>query len=212
VLYLHGSSVGPHGRKTEWLEGHGHPVVGQPTLPYPRHRRRSWRWLAAFLDRRWFSQAVEVAQESYDRCGPDVIVGSSMGGAVAMNLDSGATPQVLIAPAWRVWTLFRFGPACRVKPATAILHGDRDRLVLLSDSRRLLTQSPPPTAAAGLVATLEEGLAARLGRGPGLGCRGRPIVIEGEEHRCEGEAALRALTAAVEVLAGRNGEHASRYE
>jgi hypothetical protein len=34
VLYLHGSSVGPYGRKTEWLEGHGHCIVGRSRLPY----------------------------------------------------------------------------------------------------------------------------------------------------------------------------------
>src|SRR5262245_46162726 len=135
VLYLHGSGGGPFGRRLNWLEAHGHPVVARPSLPYPRHRRWSWGWSAAFFDRRWFWQAVEAAQEAYDRARPDVVVGVSVGGAVAMNLRTGGTPQVLLAPAWRAWAVFRAGPARRVKPATLILHGESDRLVPLRYSR-----------------------------------------------------------------------------
>src|SRR4051794_2985535 len=98
LLYLHGSSAGPFGSKTAFLERQGHEVAGRPLLPYPRHRRRSWRWLLAYLDQRWFTEAVQAAQASFDACRPDVVVGGSMGGAVAMNLDSGQTPQVLVAP------------------------------------------------------------------------------------------------------------------
>jgi hypothetical protein len=72
VLYLHGGGGGPFGRRLSWLEAHGHPVVARPSLPYPRHRRWSWRWFAAFCDRRWFGQAVEAAQQAYDRARPDV--------------------------------------------------------------------------------------------------------------------------------------------
>jgi hypothetical protein len=199
VLYLHGSSVGPSGRKTEWLEGHGHPVVGRPRLPYPRHRRGSWRWVIAFFDRRWFSQAVAVAQDAYDRTRPDIIVGSSMGGAVAMNLRSGDTPQVLVAPAWKAWPCLHFGRARTVKPATVILHGERDRLIPPAYSRQLLA-SGPQHPAAGLIG---QELALRLDRDCGGGCRvvGRLVVLEGEVHRCDSEAVLRALSAAVEVLA-----------
>ncbi len=103
ILFLHGMSGGPLGTKTECLEEHGHQIVGRPHLPFPQYPRRSWRWVLALLDRRWFRQAVDVAQEAFNHCRPDVIVGVSMGGAVAVNLASGDTPQVLIAPAWRAW-------------------------------------------------------------------------------------------------------------
>src|SRR5262249_35107730 len=78
-------------------------------------------------------------------------------------------------PAWRAWAVFRAGPARRVKPATLILHGDRDRLVALRSSRRLLAHSGPAPADAALVAALEGRLSDRLrgGRGGGRRAGGR---------------------------------------
>lgn len=43
------------------------------------------------LDGGDFDQAVRTAQAESDRHHPDVIVGSSRGGAVAMNIDSNST-------------------------------------------------------------------------------------------------------------------------
>jgi hypothetical protein len=43
--------------------------------------------------------AVRIAGAEYDRHRLDVVVGSTRGGAVAMNLDSGDTPLVLLCPA-----------------------------------------------------------------------------------------------------------------
>ncbi len=201
LLYLHGSSAGPHGSKTEYLERHGHEVVGR-RLPYPRHPRRSWRWIAAYFDQGWFREAVASAREGLDACKPDVIVGSSMGGAVAMNLGPGDTPLVLVAPAWRAWWLLRFGQARTVKAATVIVHGDTDRTIFPRYSRRLLANSRRGEATAGLVASVERRLTERLGgRGP-YRLEGRLVLVRGEGHRCNGEAALAALLAGVEVLAG----------
>lgn len=201
VLFLHGSGAVPSGRKADWLEAQGHAVIGRPLLPYPRHPR-TWGWLAAFFDRRWFWRSVAVAQEAYDRTRPDVIVGSSMGGAVALNLHSGDTPQVLIAPAWKVWALLRVGRVRRVKPATIVLHGRRDRVIFPRYSRRLLANSRPGPEERPLVAILEQRLACRLAKEPCPRCRigGRLIVVEKEGHRCNGPDGLRALLAAVEVL------------
>ena len=200
VLYLHGSQAGPFGPKTEHLERHGHKVAGRPRLSYPRHPRRSLRWLAAYFDRRWFRDAVAAAQEACDACKPDVVVGSSMGGAVAMNIDSGDTPRVLVAPAWRAWWLLRFGEASSVKPATVIVHGDRDRTVFPRYSRWLLANSRPGDEDAGLVASVERGLKERLGGQAACSLEGRLVLVRGEGHRCNGEAALAALLAGVEVL------------
>jgi hypothetical protein len=160
--------------------------------------------LAAYFDRRWFWRSVHAAQEAYDRCRPDVIVGTSMGGAVALHLRSGDTPQVLIAPAWRAWALLRVGRARRVKPATVVLHGGRDRVIFPRYSRRLLANSPPTPMDAGLVASLERRLAVRLGLEPRSGCRveGRLVVLEREAHRCNGPDGLRTLLTVVDVLAG----------
>lgn len=53
------------------------------------------------LDDEDFELAVQKAQAEYDTHQPDVIVGSSRGGAVAMNIESGDTPLVLLCPAWK---------------------------------------------------------------------------------------------------------------
>ena len=83
-----------------------------------------------------FEAALRIAQGEVDRHRPDVIVGSSRGGAVAMNLDAGPTPLVLLCPAWKRW-----GTARRVKPGTVILHSDQDDVIPIDDSRELLRNS-----------------------------------------------------------------------
>jgi hypothetical protein len=202
ILYLHGNSPGPFDSKTEYLQRRGHEVVGRPRLPYPRHPRRSWRWLVAYFNQGWFHDAIAAAQQACEACGPDVVVGSSMGGAVAMNIGSGYTSQVLLAPAWRAGCLLRFGQAVGVKAATVVIHGDRDRTISPRYSRRLLGDSRLRGGEAGLVASVECGLRERLsGQGP-YRVVGRPVLVRGEGHRCNGEAALRALLAGVEVLSG----------
>jgi hypothetical protein len=61
--------------------------------------------------------AVRIAQAEYDRHQPDVVVGFSRSGAVAMNIETGDTPLVLLCPAWKTW-----GTATTVKSNTTILH------------------------------------------------------------------------------------------
>ncbi len=53
------------------------------------------------LDDDDFTLALRTAQTEYDRHLPDVIVGSSRGGAVALNIVSRETPLVLLCPAWK---------------------------------------------------------------------------------------------------------------
>ena len=75
-----------------------------------------------------------------DQHQPDVIVGSSRGGAVAMNIDSGDTPLVLLCPAWKKW-----GSATTINSNTTILHSRADDTVPFEDSEELLrnTDLPP---------------------------------------------------------------------
>jgi len=114
ILFLHGLESKPGGSKAQYLEGLGH-VVFNPLLP--KHD---------------FEESVYIAQEYIDNEMPDVIVGSSRGGAVAMAADTKGTRLVLIAPAWR-----KFDVAPQVPQNTTILHCTSDSLVHFEDSEEL---------------------------------------------------------------------------
>jgi hypothetical protein len=83
ILFLHGWQSVPGGVKPSFLAQHGHEIIN-PKLPDED-----------------FEEAVRIAQAKYDRHRPDVIVGSSRGGAVAMNIKSGAAKLVLLCPVWK---------------------------------------------------------------------------------------------------------------
>jgi len=118
LLFLHGWTSTPGGRKPTYLASHGHEVIN-PALPDDD-----------------FEEAVRIAQTEYDQHQPDVIVGSSRGGAVAMNFDSKDTPLVLLCPAWKNW-----GSATTVKPKTTILHSRADDVVPFENSEELVRNS-----------------------------------------------------------------------
>ena len=120
ILFLHGwSSDG--GTKTMFLRGAGYDV----TTPA--------------LSDLCFWRAVSQARSAYDDLQPDVLVGSSRGAAVAMNLDAKHTPMVLLAPAWKSW-----GKATSIKNAASciIIHSPKDDLVPFSDTLELSQNSP----------------------------------------------------------------------
>src|SRR5215212_6682635 len=118
ILFLHGWRSVPGGVKPTYLAEHGHEVRNPA------------------LDDDDFAEALRVAQAEYDDQRPDVIVGSSRGGALAMNLDSGSTPLVLLCPAWK-----KRGTATTVKAGTVILHAEADDVVPIADSRALVRNS-----------------------------------------------------------------------
>jgi fermentation-respiration switch protein FrsA (DUF1100 family) len=123
ILFLHGWQSVPGGVKPTFLAQHGHEVIN-PKLPDED-----------------FEAAVRIAQAEYDRHRPDVVVGSSRGGGVAMNLDSGDTPLVLLCPAWK-----KYGTARTVKQSTTILHSRADDVVPFSDSEELVRNSGLPAS------------------------------------------------------------------
>ena len=90
----------------DYLEDHGHTVIN-PKLPDDD-----------------FAEAVRIAQVEFDKYQPQVVVGSSRGGAVAMNINSGSAKLVLLCPAWKNW-----GTARTVKPGTVILHSRADDVI-----------------------------------------------------------------------------------
>jgi hypothetical protein len=118
ILFLHGWQSVPGGVKPRYLAKHGFIVLG-PKLPDDD-----------------FAEAVRIAQEAFDRYQPDVVVGSSRGGAVAMNIDSGTARVVLLCPAWKRW-----GAAKTVKPGTVILHSHADDVIPFADSVDLVKDS-----------------------------------------------------------------------
>lgn len=124
ILFLHGWHSTPGGLKPTHLKDHDHEVLN-PALPDDD-----------------FDAAVRIAQAEFDKHHPDVVVGSSRGGAVAMNINSGTTPLVLLCPAWKNW-----GTATTVKLGTIILHSKADEVVPFADSEKLVRNSGLPRMA-----------------------------------------------------------------
>src|SRR5271154_5032049 len=118
VLFLHGWQSVPGGVKPTYLAQHGHEVIN-PKLPDED-----------------FNEAVRIAQAEFDKHQPQMVVGSSRGGAVAMNINSGVARLVLLCPAWKKW-----GTAKTVKPHTVILHSRADDVIPFADSEELAKNS-----------------------------------------------------------------------
>jgi hypothetical protein len=118
ILFLHGWHSVPGGVKPTYLGLHGHEVIN-PKLPDDD-----------------FAEAVKIAQDEFDRHKPNVIVGSSRGGAVAMNIISADAKLVLLCPAWK-----KFGTVKKVKPGTVVLHSRTDDVIPFGDSEELVRNS-----------------------------------------------------------------------
>ena len=95
-----------------------------------------------------FAEAVRIAQAEFDKHQPAVVVGSSRGGAVVMNINSGGSKLVLLCPAWK-----KYGTARTVKPGTVILHSEADDVIPIADSRELVRASGLPESALVVVGT-----------------------------------------------------------
>ncbi len=122
ILFLHGWKSIPGGVKPTYLAQHGHTVLN-PQLPDDD-----------------FGEAVRIAQVEFNLHRPEVVVGSSRGGAEAMNIDCGGVPLVLLCPAWKRW-----GAAKTVKAGTVILHSQLDDVIPYEESRELTQVSGLPT-------------------------------------------------------------------
>jgi pimeloyl-ACP methyl ester carboxylesterase len=118
LLFLHGWQSVPGGIKPTYLQEHGCEVIN------PK------------LDDDDFDRALRTAQAEFDRHRPAVVVGSSRGGAIAMNLAFGDSKLVLLCPAWKKW-----GTATTVPPGTIILHSRADEVIPFEDSEELAQAS-----------------------------------------------------------------------
>jgi len=115
ILFLHGLESLPGGSKVKFLENNGYEVIN-PLLP-----KHSWE------------DSVETAQTLIDSEKPDVIVGSSRGGAVALNVNPYGAKLVLIAPAWKAYgAMLEYFDS-----STIIIHCSEDKIVDYFDSEIL---------------------------------------------------------------------------
>ena len=124
ILFFQGWHGVPGSVKPAYLKDYGHEVINPA------------------LDDDDFVEAVATAQAVYDQSTPDVIVGESRGGTVAMNIRSNQTPLVLLCPGWKRW-----GSAKTVKLGTVILHSKDDDIVPFADSEELVRNSGLPASA-----------------------------------------------------------------
>lgn len=124
ILFLHGWHSTPGAVKPSYLKDHGHEIINPA------------------LDDDDFDCAVMTAQAAFDKHQPKIVVGSSRGGAIAMNINSGDAKLVLLCPAWRNW-----GVAKTVKAGTIILHSRTDEVIPFADSEELVRNSALPSSA-----------------------------------------------------------------
>jgi len=122
ILFLHGLESKPGGSKAKHLASAGFTVLN-PALP-----------------RESFEESITIAQKVIDDEKPDLVVGSSRGGAVGMCVSTRGAGLVLIAPAWKRFVddfrmnEFKIRVDCQ---NTIILHSDKDDIVLPKDSEHL---------------------------------------------------------------------------
>lgn len=121
ILFLHGWHSVPGGVKPTYLKDHGHTVINPA------------------LDDDDFPAALCTAQAEFDKHQPEVVVGSSRGGAIAMNINTGNAKLVLLCPAWKNWVT-----AKTVRPNTVILHSRADNVIPITDSEELVRNSGLP--------------------------------------------------------------------
>eukprot|EP01065_Artemidia_motanka_P027207 TRINITY_DN32426_c0_g1_i1.p1 TRINITY_DN32426_c0_g1~~TRINITY_DN32426_c0_g1_i1.p1 ORF type:complete len:199 (+),score=62.63 TRINITY_DN32426_c0_g1_i1:53-598(+) len=129
VLFLHGLESGPQGYKARYIR---------------RHFADS---LAPAMDTSSLAAAVRGASAGLAQLRPEVVVGSSFGGAVCvelMRIGAWRGPAVLLAPAAALLAR-RTGvaevPTLPPSAAAIVVHGSRDSVVPLEDSERLVADA-----------------------------------------------------------------------
>jgi len=121
ILFLHGLDSKPGGTKVRHLEAEGYTVLN-PWLPANN-----------------FGKSLRTAQDVFDREHPDIVVGSSRGGALALAMDTRDTAVVLIAPAWTKRKMLRVsdGTQYSAPQRSCVLHSMNDNIIDYEDSKEL---------------------------------------------------------------------------
>lgn len=154
ILFLHGWNSVVGGVKPTYLEDHGHEVIN-PALPHED-----------------FTEAVRIAPAEFEH-EPKVVVESSRGGAVAMNIDSGEAKLVLLCPAWK-----KYGTVKTVKPDTVILHSRAKLIEVGTDHRLGLTRTASSPCRHGIRVTPRPLISIHSsGRSPKLPRRGQRFMV-----------------------------------
>ena len=123
VLLLHGSDSSPGGAKASFLLSKGCTLIN-PALPKDR-----------------WEESMSIAQDSFDRDEPKVVVGGSRGGALAMNLRTGNVPLVLSLPLGAL-----LGALPRSSTTRSYCTRTPTMFVPLADSRDLVARSGLPAS------------------------------------------------------------------
>ena len=122
VQFIHGLEGSPHGSKAQFLAEH-------------------FDTLTPAMDTRDFAGCVALHARTIDEFRPEVLVGSSFGGAVAVALLAAGKwhgPTLLLAPAHRHFGVNESLPS---GVAVIIVHGTRDDVVDIEGSRGLARSS-----------------------------------------------------------------------
>jgi hypothetical protein len=127
VLFIHGLEGSPQGSKARFLAEH-------------------FAAITPAMDTGDFAACVALQRRILGEFVPEVLVGSSFGGAVAVALlgdGSFAGPTLLLAPAQR-----HFGVAESLPPKVRVIvaHGLHDSVVDIAGSRALVASSTPEWA------------------------------------------------------------------
>ena len=102
-------------------------------IPFQAVKNLHGRWADTHVARNQEKVTGEMADSI-----PDLIIGSSQGGAIALSIANmyQDTPMLLLCPAWKI---FNVTPTY-VNPSTVIIHGVHDLEVPFKDSQELAEQ------------------------------------------------------------------------
>ena len=133
VLFLHGLEGTALGTKVMWLRAAGFDVIA-PVLPTDTVKQHVEARTGPLIEAA-FAEALEAATQAIRESTPDLIVGSSFGGGLTvevMHRGLWAGPVVLLAPAAR--KLFGREHLPVGHHRAVVIHGRRDDVVPVEDS------------------------------------------------------------------------------
>jgi len=139
-MFVHGLESNAQGFKAVYLARHFEVVATEMDTTFVVVVRGGDKSAKLKVDADRFERCVQAQMETLRRCKPDVLFGSSFGGAVCLRLiEKGAWrgPTVLLAQAHLVLFPDLPPPSVPVGMPITFIHGLRDTVVPIEGSRRL---------------------------------------------------------------------------